>query len=150
MSNLEGGIRNWRLMDNTAGIKIATAPTLFIKADITPAVSMMTAKIHCGRGPATCNIRTASISAMPVWCTAPLMINTAQTVMTAGLENPAKASREEISPVKIRANNTSKATTSTCTFSVTKSTIAPAKILSTSMFSKAMRTSCVGRGVLVY
>ena len=52
MSSFEGGILAWRATLTTAGRRMATAPMLFIKADMVPTVNMMTTVRRAGLLPA--------------------------------------------------------------------------------------------------
>jgi hypothetical protein len=62
----------------------------------------------------------------------PLKMKTAQTVITAGLLKPDRASCGLTSRLRASSTRTSSATTSTRSFSLTKSTTAIARIASTS------------------
>ena len=102
----------WRAISITTGsIKAATA-TLFMMADITPPVNMMTTIILLSLLPASLNTKPPIALATPVRVKPPLRINTAQIVTTAGLLKPAKASPGVIRPVRVTAPSESRAVTS--------------------------------------
>ena len=66
MSNLEAGTRVFLDIPITAGINTATAPTLFMKADIVPHTSMVTRMSLASLSPERRRIREPNKSATPV------------------------------------------------------------------------------------
>ena len=122
----------------TAGNSKATAPTLFIKEEISPEASMMPISNLRGLPPAQCIICWAIKSPTPAWATAPLTMNTPHTLTTAGLANPAKASPASTNPVSTRLTSTIRATTSTRSLSHTKRATAAPKINKTRMLSEVI------------
>ena len=75
------------------------------------------------------------VFATPVRVNPPLRINTAHTVITAGLLKPASASTGLTKPVKATAPNDNKAVTSSGIHSVIRNTIATARIDNTKAIS---------------
>ena len=133
--SLEGGLPVWRAMSMTTGsIKAATA-TLFMMADIVPALTMITTIMRVSLLPANLNTKWPMAFATPVRVKPPLRINTAQTVTTAGLLKPASASAGVTRPVKATAPSDSRAVTSIGIHSVVKKITATSRIDSTSMIS---------------
>lgn len=118
-------------MSITTGNSSAATPTLFMKADITPAVSIITAISRSSPVPARRKTWRPIRLATPVRDRAPLRMKTAQTVITAGLLKPDIASAGVTRPIRARAASTSRATTSTLSHSVTKSTTVSAMMAMT-------------------
>ncbi len=135
ISSFEGAVLVSLATLTTAGNNMATAPMLFINADIKPTPTMMTTVRRAEFWPAIRTINRAIESATPLRVSPPLTIKTAHTVITAGLAKPENASSIFTKPVRTNAASTIIATTSTRNFSVTNKTIAPARILKIRMFS---------------
>lgn len=135
INNLEGGVFVSRATLTTAGSKIATAPILFIKADIKPTPTIINTVIRAVLFPANRTTCRAIESATPLRVNPPLTMNTAHTVITAGLAKPENASSMLTKPVRTSATNTIMATTSTRSFSLTNRMTAPASMISTRMLS---------------
>ena len=66
MSNFEGGVSIFSDMAMIAGSKIATAPMLFMKADIKPTVTIMITITRSGLFPPRRSIDSPIKSATPV------------------------------------------------------------------------------------
>ena len=117
-----------------------------VNADMTPALSMMTTIIEISLLPAIRRTKPPMMLATPVWVRPLLRMKTAQTVMTAGLLQPDRASAGVTSPVTAEAHNTSSATISMGIHSVTKNSTAAAKILSTKMISGVIMRIGISQG----
>ena len=89
-SNLDGGIPVSFERSITTGRRIAATPTLFINAEATPAVTMITKIRRTSLEPANRTISRPTRLAIPVWASPPLRMNTAQTVTTAGVGEAGK------------------------------------------------------------
>jgi hypothetical protein len=85
----------------TTGSSKAATATLFMMADITPALVMITTIILVSLLPANLITKLPMALATPVWVNHLLKINTAQTVMTAGLLKPDRASPGDTMPVNV-------------------------------------------------
>ncbi len=116
----------------TGNISAATA-TLFIKADIKPALTMITPMIDASLLPDKFSTILPTQLATPVLVSPLLKMKTAQTVMTAGLLKPSKAFKGSTRPVITTLPMTSIATTSIGNHSVTNKKAATDKRLSTIM-----------------
>ena len=136
IKSLDGAVFVSRATLTTAGNKIATAPILFMKADIRPTPNMMIKVKRAEFWPASRTIYRAIVSATPLRVMPPLTMKTAQTVITAGLANPENACSRSTKPVNTRAARTIIAITSTRNFSLTNRMIAPTSMLNIRMFSK--------------
>ena len=122
-----------------AGSKTATVPVSLIKPDKSATAAMMTKIKRTSLSPAIDRMRRPIDPANPVCMTAPPTINNEAIVRTAVLEKPEIASEVVNTPDNIRAITTPKATTSTRSHSVTKSTMAANKIPNTIHISKVIK-----------
>ncbi len=113
----EAGTPVLRATEITTGNMKAATPILFMKADSTPELNMMTTIILTSVFPANFSTCFPTIPATPVSVNPSLRMNMAQTVITAALLNPEIASVGVTRPVKARATNTSRATMSMRTIS---------------------------------
>ena len=145
----EGEILVRRATSMTTGNIRAATPMLFINADSTAAVIMMTMIIAISRRPARRMTCRPIISAMPVRVSPSLRINIAHTVMTALLLKPANASLLETRPDTANAHRTSSATRSMRITSLTKRINEMARMPRTSAISNVInRVGLYCRGVL--
>jgi len=108
-----------RAMSMTTGSSNAATPTLFMNAERPAAVSMITMTSRPSLSPESLSTWRPRIPATPVRESPPLKMNTAQTVITAGLLKPDTAWLGSRSPVTARVTSTMSATMSTRTRSVT-------------------------------
>ena len=146
MSSLDAGIPVRRVISMTTGSISAATPILFINADSTPPVSMMTTVTVPWPVPAKRSTVRPMTLAMPVRVSPSLRMNMAQTAITAPLENPATASWGVTRPVTDSAPRTMSAVTSMRTFSVTNSTSAPPRMIRTrAMSNVTMRSPAESR-----
>src|SRR6056297_95586 len=125
-------------MSTTTGNMSAATPMLFMNAERKPAVSMITTIIATSRRPArrmTCRPMTL---AMPVRVSPSERMNIAQTVITAVLEKPLKASSGATRPVIASVPSTSRATTSMRIHSPMNRTRAAARMARTRAISNVM------------
>ena len=136
------GINNfdgWRLVRRAISIRTGknrdATPILFMNPDRMPLVSMMIVSSFTSLSPANCRKNLPSLLAKPVLANPPLRIRTAQTVITAGLLNPDKASVGVINPLMERLARTSNPTRSILTLFVIKSRIAKARMERTRIMS---------------
>jgi hypothetical protein len=106
--------------------------------DRTPLVSIIIANRRTSLSAARRNTKCPIRFAIPVLANPPLKIRTAQTVMTAGLLNPERASEGETKPVIARLARMNKPTRSTRTQLVIKRRIAAPKIINTRMMSSVI------------
>ena len=127
-----------RATSMTTGSISAATPILFMKADSTAAVSMMTMIRAISRPPASFITWLPMISAIPVRVRPSLSMNIAQTVMTALLLKPAKASLALTRPDTASAQSTSKATRSIRMTSLTKRISDMARMPRTSAISSVI------------
>ena len=97
-----------RATSTTTGSISAATPMLFMKADSTAPVIMMTKIIVISRRPPRRMTWRPMMSAIPVRVRPSLRMNIAQTVITALLLKPANASLESTRPVTASAPRTSK------------------------------------------
>ncbi len=119
----------------TTGNISAATPILFMNAESTPVVTMIT-RIICGSlFPATRSTCLPIMSATPVALRPALRINIDQTVTTAGLLKPARAPSRVTSLVTPSALRTRSATTSMRSFSVINRTSAIARMMRTAAIS---------------
>ncbi len=109
-----------------------------MNADSTAAVSMIRAISRISPLPASRSTWRPTRPAMPVRDSPPLRMNTAQTVITAGLLKPDSASWAPTRPLSASITSTSSATTSTRSHSLTNSTSATPRIAKTSPISSVM------------
>ena len=116
----------------TGNISAATA-TLFMNADMKPALTMITPMMEASLFPDRFNTSLPTQLATPVFVRPLLKINTAHTVITAGLLNPAKAFKGSTRPVIATLPMTSIATTSMGSHSVISKKAATDKRLNTIM-----------------
>ena len=112
MRSLDGAVPVLREMSMTTGSRRAATPTLFMNAERKAEVSMITRTSRNSPRPATRTTCSPSNPATPVRVRPPLRMNMAQTVMTAGLLNPDRASRGVTRPLIARPASTSSATRS--------------------------------------
>ena len=124
----------------TGSIKAATA-TLFITADMTPAVTMITAIMKASLRPIIFRTKRPMMLATPVRVKPPLMINTAHTVITAGLLNPDSACTGDTRPVSATEPRASSAVTYMGIHSVTSNTTDTPRIEKTRAISMVMAIS---------
>ena len=136
--SLDAGIRVRRETSTTTGSIRAATPILFMNADSTAPVIMMTTIIATSRRPAMRMTWRPMMSAMPVRVSPSLRMNIAQTVITALLEKPANAWLESTRPVTARAPSTSNATRSIRMISLMNRISEIARIPSTSAISSVM------------
>ena len=101
-----------RATSTTTGNISAATPILFMKADNTAPVIMITNIKGISRLPPKRITWRPMMSAIPVRVRPSLRMNIAHTVMTALLLKPANASLESTRPVTARVPSTSNATTS--------------------------------------
>ncbi len=124
MSSLEGARFVRRAISITTGRNSEATPMSFMNPESTPTVSMMIVSKRTSPSPAKRSTRWPISPATPVRASAPLRMSTAQTVITAGLLKPDRASAGLTNPVSAKLTNTNRATTSMRTRSVIKSTMA--------------------------
>ncbi len=125
----------------TTGSISAATPMLFMKADRTAAVTMITMIIAISRRPASRMTWRPMMSAMPVRVRPSLRMNMAQTVMTALFENPANASEVVTRPVTASALSTRSATRSILMTSLTNRISEMARMPRTSPISNVIDRS---------
>ncbi len=131
ISKREGGRPVRRAMSTTTGSISAATPMSFIKPDSTPTVSMIVAISRASLPPARRNTGRPIRPATPVRASPALRMSTAQTVTTAMLAKPDRASAGVTRPVRVRLTSTMRATTSTRIRSVTNMTMAAARMART-------------------
>jgi hypothetical protein len=96
---------------SAAGISSASAPTLFMKADSSPATPDRLAT--CAPAFSIGGSRRRAISSTaPAFCRPRLMTSTIATVTVAGWPNPAKASLAGTTPAPVASSSAPKATMS--------------------------------------
>ena len=139
----DGGIRVLRATSTTTGNMSAATPMLFMNAESTPAVIMMTMIIATSRRPASRMTWRPIISAIPVRVRPSLRMNMAQTVMTALLLNPANAPAVDTSPVTASEQSTSRATRSMRMTSLIKRISEMARMPRTRAISNVMNRGCL-------
>ena len=122
MSSLDAGILVFIEIPITAGINTATAPTLFIKADMMPHTNIIIAISRASCAPDRRKISDPNLSATPVLKSPPDTIYTAQMVITAELAKPKNISSLGTMPTIATSNKTIKAIKSTRSFSVANKT----------------------------
>jgi len=135
MRNFEGERLVRRAISITTGSIMATTPTLFKNADIKPALSMIAAIKRASPLPAMRNTCRPILLAIPLRASAPLMMKTAQTVMTAGLLKPESASVGVTRPVIANVPKTIRAMTSTRMRSLISRSKAPPTMINTCAIS---------------
>ena len=135
ISKREGGTRARRASPITTGSMSTATPMLFINAESPPEASMITATSAASLRPEIRSTLRPIRSPAPVRSSPSLMMNMAQSVMTASLLKPATASAGVTRPVMVRAPTTSSATISMRSASVTNSTTAITRIVITSAMS---------------
>ncbi len=145
MSSRDAGIRVLRATSTTTGNISAATPMLFMKADSTAPVTMMTKIIAISRLPATRMTCLPMISAMPVRVRPSLRMNIAQTVITALLLKPANVPSASTRPVIASVQSTRSATRSMRMTSLTKRTSDTPRMTRTMKISTVIR---IVRGVI--
>ncbi len=120
-----------RAISMTTGIIKAATATLFMMADMAPALIMTTTTRRVSLRPASRNTTRPIRLATPVRVSPPLRMKTAQTVTTAGLLKPARASFGVTSPVRATTPSTSRAVTSMGIHSVTRKITETPRIVKT-------------------
>ena len=143
ISSRDGGIRVLRETSTTTGNISAATPMLFMNAESTPAVIMITMIIAISRRPASRITWRPIMSAIPVRVSPSLRMNIAQTVITALLLNPANASVDDTSPVTASEQRTSSATRSMRITSLIKRISAMARMPRTSAISNVINRGCL-------
>ena len=151
ISTFAGAIPQRRAASTVTGNNNATTPILLINADNKPATSIMTIIICVSLLPDKRITLRPMLSAMPARVKPSLMMNMAQTVITAGLLKPLTASAGDTSCSKASAHNSSKATTSIRSHSVTNKTKATSSSSNTSAISRviAARTPLITARLLL-
>ena len=118
MSSREGGIRVRRAISTATGNISAATPMLFMKAESTPAVSMIMKITRSSPLPATLRTVRPMIFAIPVLVSPSLRMNIAHTAITAALLKPETACSGVTSPKSTSKPRTIRATTSMRNFSL--------------------------------
>jgi hypothetical protein len=127
MRSFEGGRPVRRAISITTGRRSAATPTLFMKADSAPAVSMIIAVSLTSPPAASRRTWRPRRLAIPLRARPALKMKTNMTVITAGLLKPERACFGVTRPVSASVTSISRATTSTRSFSVTKRMTATAR-----------------------
>ena len=120
MNRRDGAIPLVRAALATAGNNTAVAAMLFMKAESSPAPTMMTMMSGTSRPPMSAFSRSPTKSASPVFSIAVLTKKIDSIVMTAGEENPVKASAGVTNPASVRTTRPRNAVRSMGSFSVKK------------------------------
>ena len=89
----------------------ASAPTLFMKPELSATIPVSAATCAQGRSP-TCISRRATLSTTPALSRPRLSTSTAATEITAGCPRPANTSSGGTTPVSAQASNAARATRS--------------------------------------
>ena len=99
-------------MSSTTGRRSAVAAMLFMRPDMSPAVSIMSPVTRTGESPARRITWAPTRFATPVRYRPPLSTSTAAIVTTAGFANPSMARDMGITPLIASARRTMSATPS--------------------------------------
>ncbi|MBM3560577.1 MAG: hypothetical protein FJX53_12015, partial [Alphaproteobacteria bacterium] len=126
-----------RALPIATGIISASAPTLFMKAEITAPTLHSSTMCRAGEVPSRISRSPTSVTTPPR-ASAWLSTSTAATVITAGLPKPENAASGFTRPASTQATSAATATTSQRSLSQTKASIVRAKMPSAKICSYVM------------